>query len=96
LFIALEVKMPKKGRVSEEQKEVIHDIKKKGGGYAKVVESSEEAVEFVRRILAKESRLLAGIKTATKKGRRAVLKSSIHRSDLQAALRKDLHRLRRH
>lgn len=94
LFFGIEVKMPK-GKISDIQKETICDIKRKGGAFATVVTTPEEAVEFVRRVLRKEDRLLEGAKAPAKRGRGLDRRSTRERTDLQAALRKDLHRLRR-
>ena len=94
LFFALEVKMPK-GKISEVQKETIRDIRRKGQGFATVVTTPEEAVDFVRRVLRKQKRLLEGVKTPAKRCRRLDSRSQRERTHLQAALRKDLHRLRR-
>lgn len=94
LFFALEVKMPK-GKVSAVQKEVMREIRK-FGGFAKVVEDADTAVEFIRGILARESKMLVGVKAPAKRRGRVLLHELSVRALLQAAPRKDIHRRRRH
>lgn len=94
LFFGFEVKMPK-GKVSAVQYEVMKEIRT-AGGYAKVVEDAQTAVDYMRRILVKEKRLLAGAKASAKRRGRLHLRKTSVRALLQAAPRKDVHRRRRH
>lgn len=94
LFFALEVKMPK-GKISEVQTEVMHEIRK-AGGFVKVVEDPDTAVCFMRKVLAREKKLLGVTKTPTARGRRIRSNAPSIRALLQAAPRKDVHRRGRH
>src|SRR3954469_2932720 len=94
LFFGIEVKMPK-GKVSDIQKEVMRNIKK-AGGHCTVAITPQEAIDFVRRILVKERRLLVTSKAPAKKSDRLRLQSKSLSALFQATSGKDLHRLRRH
>lgn len=93
IFFGLEVKMPK-GKVSEVQKEVMHDIETKGGGYCVVVTTPKEAVDYITRVLREEGCLLEGLKTPTKKSRRLRSAARSHSPSVQTTSRKDVHRRR--
>ena len=80
LFIALEVKMPKKRKnTSAVQKEVIWDIIRKGRGVAAVVTSEEEAINVVYTAMAEAAKRLR-VRSRTRR----------HRTILRAAHGKDL------
>lgn len=53
LFFGLEVKVPKRGKVSRIQEVVMAKIRNKGQGIAAVVTSPEEACDVVRSAVAK-------------------------------------------
>lgn len=95
IFFGLEVKLPKTGKVSDVQEEVMREIKRKGGGYCAVVTSPEEAVAFVRRVLRKEGRLPQAIKASSETRRRILLRARGKRPPLQTKARKNLHSGRR-
>lgn len=94
LFFGLEVKTPK-GKVSEVQKQVMRDIKVKGGGYCAVVTTPKEAIDYLTRVLREEGKLLEGLKAVTKESRRLRKSTRRLRPSVQTTPRKDLHRRRR-
>lgn len=93
IFFGLEVKVPRKGRVSDIQVETIADICEQGG-YAEVVTSPEEAVDYVKRSLRKEERVLAKTKASPTKSRRVRINPRRVRIVFQAKTRKDVDRRR--
>lgn len=77
LFFALEVKLPKRGRVSDIQRITIDRIKSHGGAVASVVEDEEQALDIVRQALRKVGRLSAARRRLrlAKENRRTVLRA---------------------
>jgi hypothetical protein len=89
IFFALEVKRPKKGRVSDIQHETIAEIND-AGGHSCVVTSVKEALRFVTEALIDEGRNVGAIEAAAKKGRRVHMRKKRSRPVFQTKTRKDV------